>query len=137
MKQAANQLFSMGSVYLALAVVIITFFARRIVETGVPTANKNHKPETGFGHWWNGVILYAIPVVAGSLLAIAAWKSGTGVLEAKTTGGAVIHGGTVGWFSSFIYKVFRKYLKQRTGIDPVPGPASVTEPEDDDEDDED
>lgn len=137
MDQAVNQLLSWGSLYLALSVVIFTFLVRRVVETAVPTAKKDHKPETGFGRWWNGVILYAIPVLSGSGLALAETAMGWGWLAPQSLGGAFLYGGIVGWFSGFLYKVFRKTLKARTGIDPVPGPASVVpsdpEPEVDEE----
>lgn len=135
MDQAVNKLLSMSSVYLAVAVVIITFLIRRIVETAMPSA-KDRPPTTTFGRWWQGVILYALPVCFGSLLAVGDAFMGLNVVEGgKTMGGQVIYGAIVGWFSSFLYKVFRKALKKKTGIDPVPGPASVVpsdpEPEDD------
>jgi len=133
MDQAVTALLKLESVYLAVAVVIVTFFVRRIVETAVPSAKKKADEnaagityETSFARWWNSVILYAIPVVAGSGMAMAAVASGWEMLPVSTLGGAAISGGIVGWFSSFLYKVFRKVLKQRTGIDPIPGPASVT-----------
>lgn len=138
MDQAANSLLSMESVYLAVAVVIVTFFVRRIVETAVPSAKKAADENdakmtypTAFSRWWNSVILYAIPVVAGAGLAMGAVASGWNILPVKTLGSAAIVGGIVGWFSSFLYKVFRKVLKQRTGVDPIPGPASVTSPDSD------
>lgn len=125
MEQAATKLMSMSSVYLAIAVVIITFFIRRIVETALPSA-RDTDPQTNFGKWWQGVILYALPVGFGALLAVGDAFSGLNVVEGgQTMGGQIIYGGIVGWFSGFLYKVFRKTLRKRTGIDPIPGPASV------------
>ena len=35
-------------------------------------------------------------------------------------GGKVMFGGAVGWFSGFLYKLLRKILKQKAGIDITP-----------------
>lgn len=145
MDQAVTQLLTWGSVYLAVAVVIVTFFVRRIVETAVPSAKKKADEneagvtyETTFARWWNNVILYAVPVLTGSLLALAETALEWGWLAPQSLSGAFLYGGIVGWFSSFLYKVFRKVLKARTGVDPVPGPSSVTSlPPDKGEDDSD
>lgn len=130
MDQAVKQLFTWGSLYLAVAVVIVTFFVRRIVETAIPSAKKKadeNSPkvtyETKFARWWNQVILYAIPVVGGGLLAMAATAAHWNLLSVDTLGGSAIYGAIVGWFSSFLYQVFRRTLKKETGIDPIPGPS--------------
>lgn len=125
MDQAVTKLLSMGAVYLALATVIITFFIRRIVETALPSAKKS-PPQTTFARWWQSVILYGLPVVTGALLSVGEATAGFSVVEGgNTLGGQIIFGMIVGWFSGFLYKVFRKTLKKKTGIDPVPGPPSV------------
>lgn len=133
MDQAVKQLFTWGSLYLAVAVVITTFFVRRIVETAWPSVKKKadeNAPEptfeTKFARWWNQVILYAIPVIGGAVLAVVARAAHWTLLAPDTTGGSAIYGGIVGWFSSFLYQVFRRTLKKETGIDPIPGPSDVT-----------
>ncbi len=129
MDQVVDQFFSYGTLGLGIAVVILTFFARRIVETAVPSAKKAKDENedgltytTRFSVWWNGVILYAIPVVGGAGLGAAAVAAQWSLTSAVTTvGGGAIYGSIVGWFSSFLYKVVRKTLKAKTGIDPIPG----------------
>jgi hypothetical protein len=139
MDHAYNQLLDKGSIITALLVVIATFFIRRIVETAVPSAKGVDTPKgtvykTRFGLWWNSVVLYAIPVVLGSGIAVLGkWVPYLLPAGVTTLGGAVLWGAIVGWFSSFLYKVFRKLLKDKTGIDPLPGPIDPEKPSDDED----
>jgi hypothetical protein len=146
MDQLIAQFWHRGTLYLGVAVVIVTFFARRIVELAAPSLKKqadenDEKPtyKTKMAEWWNGVILYAIPVVAGILGAVF-WRSYF-CADVESLKDAGMFGAIVGWFSSFLYKVIRKTLKKKTGIDPIPGPIDPTEsdppPKSDDDDEED
>lgn len=134
MDEVVSSLLSYSSVILSLAVVILTFFIRGVVEVAVPSVKKaadENSPDvtykTSFSEWWNKVILYAIPVVIGATLAVTVKDlAPQGFVGA---GGALIYGAIVGWFSSFLYKVFRKILKARTGLD-LPGSGSVPPPSD-------
>lgn len=129
MDQLIAQFWQLGTLYLCFAVIISTFFVRRIVEMIVPSAKKaadENDPKvtykTKFAAWWNGVILYALPVLAGIGFAMG-WQSyfcaGDAAESLKDAG---MFGAIIGWFSSFLYKVVRKTLKKKTGIDPIPGP---------------
>lgn len=149
MDQLIAQFWHLGTLYLGCAIIIVTFFARRIVELSVPSlkkqAHENDKKltyKTKAAEWWNGVVLYALPVIAGIAGAMV-WQdffcSGAAAESLKDAG---MFGAIIGWFSSFLYKVIRKTLKKKTGIDPVPGPIDVTDSEppeakDDDEDEDD
>jgi hypothetical protein len=149
MDQLFDQLLRRETIYLAFFVVIVTFFIRRIVETAVPSAKgveNGHKGatyKTKFGLWWNSVILYAIPVLLGAGVAILAFGSDYLPEDLKTRAGAGMWGAVIGWCSSFIYKVTRKFLKKKTGVDLTPGPAEPDKKDsekppakDDDEDEE-
>lgn len=136
MDQLIAQFWQLGTLYLCFAVIISTFFVRRIVEFSVPSAKKQGDENDGtltyktkFAVWWNGVILYALPVLAGVGFALG-WQSffcsGDAAQSLKDAG---MFGAIVGWFSSFLYKVVRKTLKKKTGIDPIPGPIDPTEPD--------
>jgi len=136
MDQLYNQLLNKETLILAFIVVIGTFFVRRIVETAVPSCkdiakNGDSKYKTKFGLWWNSVILYAIPVILGAAVAIWAYKASVLPGEFKTTPGAAMWGAVVGWCSSFLYKVARKFLKKKTGVDLTPGPADPTKKDSD------
>lgn len=142
MDQLYDQLFNKETLILAFIVVIGTFFVRRIVETAVPSCkdvatNGDSKYKTKFGLWWNSVILYAVPVALGAALAIWAYKAEALPGEFKTIPGAAMWGAVVGWCSSFIYKVVRKFLKKKTGVDLTPGPAEPDKKLDEDKDESD
>lgn len=128
MDQIVQQLLSTGTVVLACAVFIATFFVRRIVETAVPKlakkADENEKGatyETAFARWWNQVILYAIPVVFGALVGIANIPYVFGE-EITTMPGRCLYGGVVGWFASFFYKLLRKALVKHVGVEEPEAP---------------
>jgi hypothetical protein len=138
MNQLIAQFWQLGTFYLGIAVVIATFFVRRIVEQAIPSIKKaahenDPKPtyKTKLAEWWNKVLLYLIPVVVGILGAIF-WQdffcSGEASENLKDAG---MFGAIMGWFSSFLYKVVRKTLYKRTGIDPIPGPLDPTEKDSD------
>ena len=81
MDQLIAQFWHLGTLYLGIAVVITTFFVRRIVEQAAPSLKKaapENDPKltykTKLAEWWNGVILYALPVIAG-ILGATVWRS--------------------------------------------------------------
>lgn len=145
MDEVVEQLVSYRTLILMVTVLIGTFFIRRIVETAAPKV-KQAAPETAlavtytnpWAVWWNQVILYVIPVALGVVLSLTIkdWMPSV-VTNADSAppiskGGLVIYGVLTGWFASFGYKVVRKALKQKTGIDlpsfsnpPPPGTDDV------------
>jgi hypothetical protein len=138
MDQAINQFWHWGTVGLAVLVVIGTFFVRRIIETAVPSvkAQKDGTYKTKFALWWNSVLLYSIPIVVGAGLGlVGSYYEGSLPESIKTHVGGLFFGVIIGWFSSFIYKVLRKVLKKKTGIDPGMGPVTDPSPPPKDEDD--
>ncbi len=126
MDEVFSQFLSLGTFLLAFAVVITTFFARRIVETAVPSIKKRADANapgitypTALSRWWNEVILYFIPVLFGSMLALL--KIPLIEIEGLTTlGGRLIFGGVVGWLSGFLFKIAKKIIAQKTGVE-LPG----------------
>lgn len=117
MDQVIAGLLSYHTVILMVAVYIVTFIVRRSVEAAFPFAKKASKETapsrsylTLFAVWWNQVLLYLIPVVVGIGLAFIPEFRAAGL----GLGGTAIYGLLVGWFSSFMYKIFWKTLKART-----------------------
>jgi hypothetical protein len=43
--------------------------------------------------------------------------------DIKDLGGRLLFQGGVGWFASFMYKVLRKVILKKTGVDIQPGPV--------------
>lgn len=137
MDSAVDQLLSLGTLVFAVSIVIATFFIRRVVETQWPHLRKRadeNSPAITYGsamaRWYQTVILYAIPVVVGGLLALL--KITYFFPESvHTLDGRLFYGAVVGWFSSAIYKVVTKILKARGVELPaslMPGPPSITPP---------
>lgn len=132
MENITNQVLRPGTFAVAVAVVILTFFIRQIVETVWKDLKKQadeNAPEitykTKMAVWWNTVILYAIPVFLGA--ATASFNSDFLHGDIKDLGGRLLFQGGVGWFASFMYKILRKVILQKTGVDIQPGPIKPEE----------
>jgi len=114
-----------GTYVLGVALFAAVFMIRRIAETAFPKLKKQadaNAPKTtyltAFARWWNEVILYFLPVALG--LGCGFIKSDFFFAGIGDKGGRLIFGAMVGWFSSFLYKLLRKVVKQKMGIDLVP-----------------
>lgn len=126
MEEITSQLLRPGTFAVAVMVVIATFFLRRIMEGVFPSLKKKadeNSPEVTYENraafWWNTVVLYAIPVVAGMLFGLVSSEFLHGSID--SVGGRVMFQGGIGWFSSFLYKIFRKLVLKKTGVDINPG----------------
>lgn len=122
-----------GTYVLGVAIFMAIFMLRRIVETSFPRLKKQcdvNAPKvvylTAMSRWWNEVILYFLPVFLG--LASGFIKSDFFFAGIGDKGGRLIFGAVVGWFSSFLYKLLRKVILQKTGVDLVPDITEVDPP---------
>lgn len=128
-------LWSPGTLIVSMVCVIGTFFVRQVVETAVPNLKKASDENdlskatypTQFARWWNKVILHALPVTIGGLcgLAPSEWL----FPEVDTPGARVMVGIVLGWFSTFTYKVIRKIIEQKAGVEIKSGPPPAAAPE--------
>lgn len=131
MDEVVSHILSYKFVLMCVIVWIITFFIRRVVETARPSLKKaadetEHKQTytNRLAVWWNDVILHAIPVVLGSLLAIIMKDMAPDTVWYSRA----IYGVLPGWLSAFIYKLLRQTLKKRIGLD-LPGGSIPPPPE--------
>jgi len=131
MDAGITQFFTPGTVILSFAVVILTFFVRRTLETSFPSLRKqcdeNHpKPSylSGWARWWNQVLLYLIPVLLGVGMALWNIKYLFAIEGLEDLDARLVFGGVIGWLSSFIYKIVRMLVKQRVGVDIQPTPST-------------
>lgn len=136
--EITKYVFRPGTFAVAVAVVIITFFIKKIVETAWPKMKKQaHEMDdksmylSKVALWWNEVVLYAIPVVAGGCFGFSKSEFLSGDID--TVGARVMFQAGVGWFSAFLYKILRKVIQQKTGVDiqpntstPPPSPPADT-----------
>lgn len=114
-----------GTYILGVGIFIVVFMLRRIVESAWPKLKKQadaNDPKTTYlttmSRWWNEVILYLLPVILGAFCGLI--KSDFLFAGIGDKGGKVIFGAVIGWFASFLYKLLRKVIKQKTGVDIIP-----------------
>lgn len=134
MDAAVSQFLTKGTALIAIIVVILNFFVKRIVEMTWPKlvpvgGAMDHKPMYSGkpAMWWNEIGLYALPVFIGCTI-------GRFVNEPYLFGaigtvvGRVFYAGVVGWFADFLYTVVQKTLYKSTGVElPSPGQAVVVQ----------
>ena len=109
-----------GTYILAVAVFVLTFFVRKIVELMWPKLKKQSDANeaglsylTPMARWWNEVILYAVPVVIGGLSSVVGSEQLYGTLKGQA---ATMFGMGVGWFSSFLYKTVKRMIAKKSGV---------------------
>ena len=123
-----------GTYVLAVAIFIFTFLLKRVVETAAPWLKKQHdenSPKVTYlttgARWWNEVILYLLPVtlgvLAGALLKSEFFFDGIG-----DKGGRLGFGGGVGWFSGLLYKILKKLIRQKFGLELTPSTGDSDAP---------
>lgn len=113
-----------GTYVLAVAIFVLTFFTRRVVEMIWPSLKKRadaNVPEmtylTTMSRWWNEVILYAVPVTYGALSSLV---DSSFFFDGIDGGGAkLMFAAGVGWFSSFMYKALKKAISNRANVGEV------------------
>lgn len=118
-----------GTYVLGIFIFILTFFSRKIIESINPSLKKVadvNDPSVTYlttaSRWWNEVVLYVLPVIYGMA---AGWlKSDFFFNGIGDKGGKVMFGAVVGWFASFLYKLLRKLVKQKLGLDIIPDPSA-------------
>lgn len=134
MDEVVSQLLSYQTVILMVAATIITWIVRKSIETLAPTVKKaadEMAPAptylTHLAAWWNEVGLHLIPVGLGVGLVFGVKELAP--LKMTTTSGIALYGGICGWFSSTGYKILRRTIKTKTGVDlPSVGDDSVPPP---------
>jgi hypothetical protein len=104
-----------GTLVFGVAIIILTFAIRRLVETAVPSAKKKADENedgityaTTFGRYWNQVILYVLPPTVGALLGCINIEYLHGSEGPAELGGRVFNGLFVGGVSAMIYKLLKK-----------------------------
>lgn len=119
-----------GTYVLGVFIYVLVFFMRRVIEGIDPTLKKQadaNSPKITYlnnrARWWNEVVLYAFPVLVGGGTALS--KSEFFFAGIGDRGGKVIFGAVVGWFSSFLYKLLKKVIKQKVGVDLSPGDSGA------------
>jgi hypothetical protein len=134
LKPVLDYLVRPGSLTVMVAVYLFTLFTKRVVQTWKPSlkaaaTEMAHAPmyTSKVSMWWNEVALSAMPVVYGTLFGIKYSEFLHGAVTDLSGRLALCAG--LGWFSGFGYKVVRKAILAKTGVDIAPESAAPPPPD--------
>lgn len=115
-----------GTYVLAVAIFALVVMIRRAVETAWPNlakkADENSPAPTyvsSAARWWNAVVLFNLPVVLGGAAGLFV-ESTFFFGDIAERSARMTLGGVIGWFSSFLYNLLRRVIKQKMGLDVSP-----------------
>jgi hypothetical protein len=135
MEEFSNYVLRPGVITLAVAVVIATFFIKRVVELRWPSLKKTASEmeaavmyASKAGMWWREVVLYAIPVLLGASASLMDSEFIHGPITGL--GNRAMFCSGIGWSSGFLYKIARKVILQKTGVDITSTSIAPSPPED-------
>ena len=138
MDSIVSQFLSKGTLILAIVIVIINFFIKRLVEiiwpTLKPIARELDQKAMYTGKAalvWNQIGLYLLPVLIGVLLGSLIKDPYIFGTDIKAASGRIAYAAIVGWFADFMYEVVQKSLYKTTGV-ALPDPGASIPPVKDD-----
>jgi hypothetical protein len=125
----AKVLFDVHTLYLCLAVYVVTYFVRMLFEGiwKVLDAQGAVKKWSTLGRIWTEVVVPILPILIGGCLGLAAKTFVWPDYAVKTKLARVLYGAVCGLFSSFIYNRIRGWLKSKpdgSQADSGPGAAA-------------
>lgn len=97
---------------------VITFVLRKAVELALPTVQNSRK--------WREGILPVAPVYVGAVLAFFAKSYPFPAPIAPSKMGRILLGMVLGYFSRWLYKIGKAYVKRKYGVE-VSEPPSATQ----------
>lgn len=132
MDEIVSQISITGLFAIVVACITIPSIIRRIVETAWPSVVSLKKDghevfPNGMSRWWNKVILYALPVLVGTLLGLVKSEFLFGA-HITTRAGRMFYGMQLGFLSGFLFKILCQLILIKTGVKvPVPVPDTLTD----------
>lgn len=120
----AKAIFNFQTVYLCLAIYVLTYLSRRLFEGTWKVLVQQGEVKKGAlpARIWTEVIVPVLPIILGGALSFAAKTFVWPDYAMKTTLARVIYGCICGLFSTFIYNRIRGWLK--SGVTTSAGDAS-------------
>ena len=120
----AKAIFNFQTVYLCLAIYVLTYLSRRLFEGTWKVLVQQGEVKKGAlpARIWTEVIVPVLPIILGGALSFAAKTFVWPDYAMKTTLARVIYGCICGLFSAFIYNRIRGWLK--SGVTTSAGDAS-------------
>jgi hypothetical protein len=109
----ASTIFNVQTIYLCLAIYVVTYFVRRLFEGTWRILVQQGEIQKGsvWGRVWGEVVVPVLPIIIGGALSFAAKTFVWPDFAVKTTLARVIYGCICGLFSAFIYNRIRGWLK--------------------------
>jgi len=135
-----NAIVSQQFIYICLAVYVVTYFVRRLIEgTWKVLVETGRVRQTTLAfRLWNEVCLPVLTIFVGGLMGLMAKTFVWPELTNGTRSGRIMFGAVCGLFSAFIYNRIRAWIKSNpakaeedNGLPPVatePPPADETRP---------
>lgn len=115
----ASVIFNVQTVYLCLAIYVITYLVRRLFEGtwSILIQQGEVKSNSIWGRVWNEVVVPILPILIGGTLSFAVKTFVWPDFAVKTKLARVLYGCICGLFSAFIYNRIRGWLKSGYGRD--------------------
>jgi Na+-translocating ferredoxin:NAD+ oxidoreductase RnfD subunit len=108
-----EELFSSQTIYICLAVYVVTYFIRRILEGTWKILVESGRVKNNHLAYriWSEILLPIVPILVGGAMGLMAkfiiWPDITN----GNVGGRILYGAVCGMFSSFIFSRIRGFLK--------------------------
>ena len=117
----AKTIFDIHTLYLCLAVYVLTYFIRMLFEGTWKILVQQGEIKKGslWGRIWGEIVVPILPIVIGGCLGFAAKTFVWPDFAMKTKLARVLYGAICGLFSSFVYNRIRGWLKSKTDGTPV------------------
>lgn len=133
MDDAFKEFFGPHTLIFAAVCWIGTFFIRRVVEARWPWLRKaagalegKATYSTPTAMWWNQVVLYTIPPALGAVVALL--NVITLPVSLQSTGSRVLFGVVIGFFSGYLFKIFKPLIVRIFGLKDSDLPAGSVPP---------
>jgi hypothetical protein len=128
-----SSIFTIPTFLLAISINVLMLLIRRVFELAWPTL-ASHTPKSLAENIWERIALPTLPAVVGAIFCWVIPPAVDGALTgfsypAVVTGTAsrILYGVGTGFFSTYLYGVFKFLLKKEWNID-LPFPGDSTKP---------
>ena len=114
----ASAIFNVQTVYLCLAIYVVTYLIRRVIEGtwSILVQQGEAKKVSIPSRIWDEIVVPILPILIGGGLSFAAKTFVWPDFAMKTKLARVLYGCICGLFSAFIYNRIRGWLKSKTDV---------------------
>jgi hypothetical protein len=128
----ASVIFNVQTIYLCLAIYVLTYLIRRVIEGtwGILVQQGDLKKGSVVARIWSEIVVPVLPILIGGGLSFAAKTFVWPDFAIKTKLARFLYGCICGLFSAFIYNRIRGWLKSKADVSvgEADEPAALTAP---------